>query len=243
MAARCGGGRGGRRSGRQSRSEPFIPTVSPMSSTPRDLPGTPKGVMVRHDALANFLATMADRPGIAERDRVLALTSLSFDIAGLELFLPLTAGARIMLADRAAAHDPERLKAIAAAQGVTMIQATPSTWRMLVDSHDARDKRSLLPAGCRVLCGGEALAPDLARRLVAEAGCGMESLRPDGDDDLVGASSSRCAGRSSRARRPDRPYQPAHPRRRSESCSCWGCGRALHRRPWSGARVFGAVRD
>ncbi len=132
--------------------------------------GTPKGVMVRHDALANFLATMADRPGIAERDRVLALTSLSFDIAGLELFLPLTAGARIVLADRAAAHDPERLKAIAAAQGVTMIQATPSTWRMLIDSHDARDKRSLLPAGCRVLCGGEALAPDLARRLVAEAG-------------------------------------------------------------------------
>ena len=50
--------------------------------------------MVRHDALASFLATMADRPGISEHDHVLALTSLSFDIAGLELFLPLTAGAR-----------------------------------------------------------------------------------------------------------------------------------------------------
>jgi amino acid adenylation domain-containing protein len=127
--------------------------------------GTPKGVMVRHGALASFLTTMADRPGISDRDRVLALTSLSFDIAGLELFLPLTTGARIVLADRAAAHDPARLKTIVAAQGVTMIQATPATWRMLTDHGGP-----LLPAGCRVLCGGEALAPDLARRLVAAAG-------------------------------------------------------------------------
>ncbi len=131
--------------------------------------GTPKGVMVRHDALASFLATMADRPGIGEHDRVLALTSLSFDIAGLELFLPLTAGARIVLADRAAAHDPARLNAIAFSQNVTMMQATPSTWRMLTDHAGERDG-PLLPAGCRVLCGGEALAPDLARRLVAAAG-------------------------------------------------------------------------
>ena len=125
--------------------------------------------MVRHGALANFLQTMADRPGISERDRVLALTSLSFDIAGLELFLPLTSGARIILADRAAAHDPERLRAIAMSQSVTMIQATPATWRMLVDHGDEREG-PLLPEGCRVLCGGEALAPDLARRLIAAAG-------------------------------------------------------------------------
>ena len=71
----------------------------------------------------------------------------------------------MVLADRAAAHDPSRLKSIVAAKGVTMIQATPSTWRMLLD-HDGPS----LPASCRVLCGGEALAPDLARRLVAQAG-------------------------------------------------------------------------
>ncbi|MDE5457022.1 amino acid adenylation domain-containing protein [Bradyrhizobium sp. CSA112] len=127
--------------------------------------GRPKGVMVRHDAVTNFLATMAERPGLTARDRVLGLTSLSFDIAVLELWLPLIKGARVVLADRAAAHDPSRLKAMVAAQGVTLIQATPSTWRMLLD-HDGPS----LPASCRVLCGGEALTPDLARRLVAQAG-------------------------------------------------------------------------
>ncbi|WP_245322600.1 non-ribosomal peptide synthetase, partial [Bradyrhizobium valentinum] len=127
--------------------------------------GLPKGVMVRHDAVTNFLATMAEQPGLTANDRVLGLTSLSFDIAVLELWLPLTKGARVVLADRAAAHDPARLKAMVAAQGVTVIQATPSTWRMLLD-HDGPS----LPASCRVLCGGETLAPDLARRLVVQAG-------------------------------------------------------------------------
>ncbi|KRR11249.1 non-ribosomal peptide synthetase [Bradyrhizobium jicamae] len=127
--------------------------------------GVPKGVMVRHDAVTNFLATMAEQPGMTAGDCVLGLTSLSFDIAVLELWLPLTLGACVVLVDRAAAHDPARLKAIVAKQGVTMIQATPSTWRMLLD-HDG----SSLPANCRVLAGGEALPPDLARRLVAQAG-------------------------------------------------------------------------
>ncbi|WOH53420.1 non-ribosomal peptide synthase/polyketide synthase [Bradyrhizobium sp. sBnM-33] len=127
--------------------------------------GLPKGVMVRHDAVTNFLATMAERPGMTAEDRVLGLTSLSFDIAVLELWLPLTLGACVVLADRAAAHDPSRLKAMVAKHGVTMIQATPSTWRMLLD-HDG----SSLPASCHVLCGGEALPPNLARRLVAHAG-------------------------------------------------------------------------
>ncbi|WP_139372962.1 amino acid adenylation domain-containing protein, partial [Nitrobacter vulgaris] len=126
--------------------------------------GVPKGVMVRHDAVTNFLATMAEQPGLTADDRVLGLTSLSFDIAVLELWLPLTIGARVVLADRAAAHDPARLKALAATHGVSLIQATPSTWRMLLD-HEGP-----LPQGCRVLSGGEALAPDLARRLVAQAG-------------------------------------------------------------------------
>ncbi|WP_036034518.1 non-ribosomal peptide synthetase [Bradyrhizobium yuanmingense] len=127
--------------------------------------GLPKGVMVRHDAVTNFLATMAEQPGMTASDRVLGLTSLSFDIAVLELWLPLTIGACVVLADRAAAHDPAKLKAIVQRHGVSLIQATPSTWRMLLD-HDG----PALPASCRVLCGGEALPPDLARRLVAQAG-------------------------------------------------------------------------
>ncbi|MCA6120232.1 AMP-binding protein, partial [Bradyrhizobium sp. WSM 1738] len=116
-------------------------------------------------AVTNFLATMAEQPGMTATDRVLGLTSLSFDIAVLELWLPLTLGAQVVLADRAAAHDPSRLKAMVAKQGVTLVQATPSTWRMLLD-HDGPS----LPPSCRVLCGGEALPPDLARRLVAQAG-------------------------------------------------------------------------
>ncbi|MGJ4971817.1 amino acid adenylation domain-containing protein [Bradyrhizobium sp. HKCCYLRH1073] len=128
--------------------------------------GLPKGVMVRHGAVTNFLATMAEQPGIASDDRVLALTSLSFDIAVLELWLPLTRGGRIVLADRASAHDPTALKAIVARHGVTLIQATPSSWRMLLD----HDEAAALPRRCRVLSGGEALAPDLARRLVALSG-------------------------------------------------------------------------
>ncbi|MGY3453936.1 amino acid adenylation domain-containing protein [Bradyrhizobium sp. USDA 4353] len=126
--------------------------------------GLPKGVMVRHGAVANFLATMAEQPGLTREDRVLGLTSLSFDIAVLELWLPLTHGAQIVLADRTAAHDPSVLKAIVARHGVTMIQATPSSWRMLLDHDEAK---SWLPAHCRLLSGGEALAPDLARRLTA----------------------------------------------------------------------------
>ncbi|WP_375167854.1 amino acid adenylation domain-containing protein [Bradyrhizobium sp. CCGB01] len=127
--------------------------------------GLPKGVMVRHHAVTNFMATMAEQPGMTAADRVLGLTSLSFDIAVLELWLPLTIGACVVLADRAAAQDPVKLKAIVERHGVSLIQATPSTWRMLLD----QEGRSL-PASCRVLCGGEALPPDLARRLVGQAG-------------------------------------------------------------------------
>ncbi|GLH79079.1 hypothetical protein SSBR45G_39880 [Bradyrhizobium sp. SSBR45G] len=126
--------------------------------------GLPKGVMVRHGAVTNFLATMAGQPGIVREDRVLGLTSLSFDIAVLELWLPLTQGAQVVLADRAAAHDPAVLKAIVMRHRVTMIQATPSSWRMLLDHEDSAN---WWPAGCRVLSGGEALPPDLARRLTA----------------------------------------------------------------------------
>ncbi|MGJ4925638.1 non-ribosomal peptide synthase/polyketide synthase [Bradyrhizobium sp. HKCCYLS2038] len=129
--------------------------------------GLPKGVMVRHGAVTNFLATMAEQPGIAREDRVLALTSLSFDIAVLELWLPLTHGAQVVLIDRAAAHDPAALKEVVVRHGVTLIQATPSSWRMLLDHEPAT---AWLPEGCRVLSGGEALAPDLALRLTALSG-------------------------------------------------------------------------
>ncbi|MDH0639563.1 non-ribosomal peptide synthase/polyketide synthase [Pseudomonas sp. GD03860] len=127
--------------------------------------GKPKGVAVRRAGLGNFLASMAQAPGLAENGRLLALTSLSFDIAVLELYLPLVSGASVVLVDRDTARDPQRLWAQIEQQQVTAIQATPSTWRML-----AEHPRLPALAGRQVLCGGEALPADLARSLTAVAG-------------------------------------------------------------------------
>ncbi len=122
--------------------------------------GRPKGVLVEHRSLAAFLHAMRREPGISADDALLAVTTLSFDIAGLELFLPLLAGARTVLADRETASDPLRLAGALAAAGATMLQATPATWRMLLAA--GWEGRPEL----RALCGGEALAPDLAEHLL-----------------------------------------------------------------------------
>ncbi|HYR07129.1 MAG TPA: amino acid adenylation domain-containing protein, partial [Longimicrobium sp.] len=122
--------------------------------------GRPKGVMVPHGGVANFLASMAKEPGIAADDVLVAVTSLSFDIAVLELLLPLTAGAQVIVATREEATDAARLAALLDASGATVMQATPATWRALVQS--GWTGRPQLA----VLYGGEALAPDLARELL-----------------------------------------------------------------------------
>ncbi|MBX6767933.1 MAG: amino acid adenylation domain-containing protein, partial [Actinomadura rubrobrunea] len=123
--------------------------------------GRPKGVQIPHGALDNFLRAMKERPGIDAGDTLLAVTTLSFDIAMLELLLPLVEGARVVLASREVAADGVRLARALRTSGATMMQATPSTWRMLLDA-GWRDG-----AGLRALAGGEALPDDLARRLLA----------------------------------------------------------------------------
>ncbi|HLX09057.1 MAG TPA: amino acid adenylation domain-containing protein [Thermoanaerobaculia bacterium] len=125
--------------------------------------GRPKGVEVSHGALVNFLAAMARRPGLGAEDVLLAVTSLSFDIAALELYLPLLAGARIELVERDVAADGARLLERLASSGATVLQATPSSWRLLVDAGWAGT------SGLRALCGGEALPERLAGELVARA--------------------------------------------------------------------------
>ncbi|MFG1951744.1 amino acid adenylation domain-containing protein [Micromonospora sp. NPDC048830] len=123
--------------------------------------GTPKGVAVPHRALGNLLATMAERPGLGPDSVLCAVTTLSFDIAALELFGPLTVGGRVDVVPRDVAADGPRLAAHLAAAGATVVQATPATWRLL------------LAAGWRpgpdlaVWCGGEAFPPDLAGALAA----------------------------------------------------------------------------
>ncbi|HYN84383.1 MAG TPA: amino acid adenylation domain-containing protein, partial [Pyrinomonadaceae bacterium] len=122
--------------------------------------GRPKGVQITHRALVNFLSSMSRLPGLAADDVLVAVTTLSFDIAGLELFLPLTVGARVRVASREEASDGERLARLLDESGATVMQATPATWRMLVDA-GWPGRREL-----KALCGGEALPLELANELV-----------------------------------------------------------------------------
>ncbi|MES2936925.1 MAG: non-ribosomal peptide synthase/polyketide synthase, partial [Pseudomonadota bacterium] len=125
--------------------------------------GKPKGVGVTHASVGNFLHSMAKAPGLSSEDVLLAVTSLSFDIAGLELWLPLTRGARCVLASREATADGRQLRSLIERCGVTVMQATPSSWRMLLEA-------GWPEAGLRVLCGGEALPSDLAAQLLEHTG-------------------------------------------------------------------------
>ncbi len=126
--------------------------------------GRPKGVEVEHRNVVSFLEAMQREPGFTAGDVLLAVTTLSFDIAGLEMWLPLSVGARVVVARRAEVIDGGRLMALLEEHGITVMQATPATWRLLLDA-GWTGKRDL-----KVLCGGEALARDLAAALLARVG-------------------------------------------------------------------------
>lgn len=122
--------------------------------------GLPKGVQITHQALVNFLCSMREELGITAEDILLAVTTLSFDIAGLELFLPLIAGAKVVIAPREVAADGERLAVLLEKSGATIMQATPVTWRMLLEGGWQGNKK------LTILCGGEAFPADLAGPLL-----------------------------------------------------------------------------
>ncbi|MCK9874125.1 AMP-binding protein, partial [Nocardiopsis dassonvillei] len=123
--------------------------------------GRPKGVEVSHRSVVGFVRSMRDNPGVAAEDTVLAATTFSFDPSIVELFIPLVVGGRLVMADQEQVRDPHALAGLIAERGVTLAQATPSTWRMMVES-------GWTPGpGLRVLTGGERLKDDLARRLCA----------------------------------------------------------------------------
>ncbi|HEX8363539.1 MAG TPA: amino acid adenylation domain-containing protein, partial [Longimicrobium sp.] len=126
--------------------------------------GLPKGVMLEHRGVVNLLCSMGETVGIAPADRVLALTTIAFDISVLEIFLPLVSGASVVMVDRATAADPDLLAAAVAAHAPTVMQATPATWRMLLEC-GWRGNPTI-----RALSGGEALPVGLARELVARVG-------------------------------------------------------------------------
>ncbi len=126
--------------------------------------GNPKGVQISHRALVNFLTSMKREPGLTAADILLAVTTLSFDIAGLELWLPLVVGARVVIARADVAMDGRQLAAQLAESKATVMQATPATWRMLLEAGWAGDPR------LKILCGGEAWSEELARQLLSRCG-------------------------------------------------------------------------
>lgn len=126
--------------------------------------GKPKGVQIEHGSVVNFLRSMQREPGMRSQDVLVAVTTLSFDIAGLEMYLPLISGARLVIATREVAQDGRQLAELLRDSGATVLQATPATWRLLTQSGWQGDRT------LKILCGGEALPPELARQLVARAG-------------------------------------------------------------------------
>jgi amino acid adenylation domain-containing protein len=123
--------------------------------------GRPKGVAVPHRAVCNFLASMQRQPGLQASDHLLAVTTLSFDIAVLELLLPLVTGGTVVLATRDQAMDGEALIALASQHHVSVMQATPTTWHLLLDAGWQP------PSGFKALVGGEPLPAALASALLA----------------------------------------------------------------------------
>jgi len=145
----------------------------PAQSTPQDTAyviytsgstGLPKGVVIRHRNVINFLSSMRKTPGFNSDDRLLAVTTLSFDIAVLEIWLPLICGATSIIAPRDVAQDGQRLCDLLESEQATVMQATPVTWRLLIDAGWKGNP------SFKALCGGEAMPADLAGMLYERSG-------------------------------------------------------------------------
>ncbi|MGD1807091.1 non-ribosomal peptide synthetase [Dapis sp. BLCC M126] len=122
--------------------------------------GRPKGVQIRHRTVVNFLLSMQQQPGMTKDDVLLAVTTISFDIAGLEIYLPLITGAKVVLVSRATATDGIELAKQISLSNATIMQGTPATWQLLLASGWQ------LSQNLKILCGGEALPTDLAQQLL-----------------------------------------------------------------------------
>lgn len=125
--------------------------------------GKPKGVLVEHRNIVNLLQSMIDWPGMAYTDKLLAVTTISFDISGLELFLPLLVGGTLVLADAETCMDGRALLAALSQPGISIIQATPATYKLLLEA----GWETKLPV--KVLCCGEPLSYDLAQKIIARS--------------------------------------------------------------------------
>lgn len=149
------------------RSKQLLDTVYPSASS--DLAyiiytsgstGVPKGVAIQHGSLMNLLRSMEVSPGLSESDVLVAITTVSFDIAALELLLPLIVGARVVVATENEGRTPNLLLSLLNRTHATVMQATPGAWRALLDEGWTGEPQ------LKVLCGGEAMSRDLADRLL-----------------------------------------------------------------------------
>jgi len=156
--------------------------------------GDPKGVAVSHHNVNNFLLSMQREPGLTKDERLLAVTTISFDIHVLELFLPILSGATVVIATRDESRSAPALRSLIKQQSCNVMQATPSTWRMLLDNG------WMPPVAMKGLIGGEALPADLLPVLHQATGelwnmygptettvwstCHL--LKPDAQDILIG---------------------------------------------------------
>ncbi|MFK8186309.1 MAG: amino acid adenylation domain-containing protein [Phormidesmis sp.] len=126
--------------------------------------GNPKGVQIRHQSLVNFISSMQSEPGLSQHDCLVAVTTISFDIHTLEIYLPLTVGAKLVLADSQVAADGLALAELMTTHRATVMQATPATWRILLSTDWAGSQQ------LKAICGGEALPQELANSLLEKVG-------------------------------------------------------------------------
>ena len=202
--------------------------------------GQSKGVQIAHRSVVNFLTSMRQQPGLTEEDVLLSVTTLSFDIAALEIFLPLTVGARLVLVSREVASDGARLSERLAKSGATVMQATPATWRLLLEA-GWRGSRRL-----KILCGGEALDRELADQLLKKCAALWNLYGPT--ETTIWSATYKVGSESASNYGPnkDRPgsHRPANCQHAAlparppfAACACGGHGRTAHRRGWLGPRL------
>lgn len=147
----------------------FIPVMSHPEDTAYVIftsgsTGRPKGVRIPHRAVVNFLESMRREPGLSKEDILLSVTTLSFDISGLEIFLPLTTGAQTVIAKRDETLDGQLLAKLINHHGITVLQATPATWRLLLEAGLSANSK------LKILIGGEAVPRELVNRLAPLCG-------------------------------------------------------------------------
>lgn len=149
--------------------------------------GQPKGVMVEHRSLVSFMGSMTRALELTPEDVLAAVTTSSFDISVLELFLPWLVGARVELLDNDDVRDARRLQRALQERKVTVMQATPSLWSMLEEVGGA-------PGSVRALCGGEALPQDLASKLASRHGVVVNLYGPT--ETTIWSTADRMVGES-----------------------------------------------